>query len=56
MEGEDDLLYESLKQDTIKEDCEYDLVELSQTSAVEERRAKEPKNYREKKQQGTIME
>ena len=41
MEGEENLAYESLRQDTVKEDGEY---EMCQTSAVEERRVEQPKN------------
>uniref|UniRef100_A0A1X7VI78 Fibrinogen C-terminal domain-containing protein n=1 Tax=Amphimedon queenslandica TaxID=400682 RepID=A0A1X7VI78_AMPQE len=49
MEGEDNLSYVSVKQDSVTEDNVYEFVELSQTSAVEEKRAKEPKDMKKRK-------
>uniref|UniRef100_A0A1X7VFW4 Fibrinogen C-terminal domain-containing protein n=1 Tax=Amphimedon queenslandica TaxID=400682 RepID=A0A1X7VFW4_AMPQE len=49
MEGEDNLSYESVKQDNVTEYNVYEFVELSQTSAVEERRAEEPKDMEKRK-------
>ena len=48
MEGEENLAYQSLRQDTAKEDNVYEFVELSQTSAVEERRVEQPKNIKKR--------
>ena len=48
MEGEENLAYQSLKQDTIRKDNVYEFVELSQTSAIEERRAEQPKNIKKR--------
>ena len=46
MEGEENLAYQSLEQDTIKKDNAYEFVEVCQTSAIEERRAEQPKNIK----------
>ena len=46
MEGEENLAYQSLRQDTIRKDNAYEFVELSQTSAIEERRVEQPKNVK----------
>ena len=45
MEGEENLSYESLRQDTVKEDSEY---EMCQTSAVNKRRVEQPKNIKKR--------
>ena len=48
MEGEENLSYESLRQDTAKEENVYEFVELSQTSAVKESRIEQPKNIKKR--------
>ena len=42
------LSYKSLRQDTVKEGNVYEYVELSQTSAIEEKRVEQPKNRKNK--------
>ena len=46
MEGEENLSYESLRQDTAKEENVYEFIELNETSAVEKGRAEQPKNLK----------